>query len=80
MDKITTLSTESIVVVRFRDGKTYFFGSLAAIFERFTPAEVGCPLYRLWRGDALADGRVYDTGRCVIARGVLYRKRQRAKQ
>lgn len=41
--QIGTLSTDPAVMVRFHDGKTWFFGSLAAIYEMFTADEVGCP-------------------------------------
>lgn len=74
MGKITTLTATPILVVRFRDGRVFFFGSLSAIYEKFTPDEVGCPLYRLY-GGAL-DQQEYDTGRCVIGKATLYRKRQ----
>lgn len=77
MKKITdTLSSEPIVMVRFlQDGATYFFGSLAAIYEMFTADEIGCPLTSLWQRGVLDDGRAFTTARCTIVRVSVYRKR-----
>lgn len=77
MKKITdTLSCEPIVMVRFTDGSTYFFGSLAAIYEKFTQDEIGCPLPSLYQRGFMDDiGRSFATDRCVIAKVALYRKR-----
>ena len=75
--QIETLSAEPIVMVRFNAGTTYFFGSLAAIYEMFTPDEIGCPLASLWQKGLLTDGRTFTTARCTIARVMVYRKRNR---
>ena len=80
MEKITT---ESIIRVQFlqpvaeHGGQTdFYFGSLAAIYEVFTPEQVGCKLETLWAAkiDAL---HPKTTPRCVVSKQVLYRKKQK---
>ena len=75
--KIDTLSQEPIVMVRFKGGATYFFGSLAAIYEMFTPDEIGCPLASLWQRGLLDGGKAFSTAKCTIARVMLFRKRNK---
>lgn len=80
MEKITT---ESIIRVQFlqpvaeHGGQAdFYFGSLAAIYEVFTPEQVGCKLETLWAAkiDAL---HPKTTPRCVVSKQVLYRKKQK---
>lgn len=80
MEKITT---ESIVRVQFLSpiaeygGQTdFYFGSLAAIYELFTPEQVGCKLETLWSAkiDALHPKA---TTKCVVSKQTLYRKKQK---
>lgn len=82
MEKITT---ESIIRVQFlqpvaeHGGQTdFYFGSLAAIYEVFTPEQVGCKLETLWAAkiDTL---HPKTTPRCVVSKQVLYRKKQKEK-
>lgn len=76
MRKITgNLSEENIVSVNFykEEPARYFFGSLSAIFEAFTPEQVGCSLHDLWNKDKFRGGCVV-TSTCVIAKHKLYRK------
>ena len=82
MEKITT---ESIIRVQFlqpvteHGGQTdFYFGSLAAIYEVFTPEQVGCKLETLWAAkiDAL---HPKTTPRCVVSKQMLYRKKQKEK-
>ncbi|MBP3738157.1 MAG: hypothetical protein J6I72_03810 [Muribaculaceae bacterium] len=76
MRKITgNLSVDNIVSVNFYTGEParYFFGSLSAIFEAFTPEQVGCSLHDLLNKDKFRGGCVM-TSTCVIAKHKLYRK------
>ena len=76
MRKITgNLTVENIVSVNFykEEPARYFFGSLSAIFEAFTPEQVGCSLRELWGKDKFRNGCVI-TSTCIIARHRLYRK------
>ena len=78
MEKI---SIETIVRVQFLNpvaehgGQTdFYFGSLAAIYEVFTPEQIGCKLETLWAAkiDTLHT-------KCVVSKQVLYRKKQKEK-
>ena len=80
MEKITK---ETIIRVQFLNpvaeygGQTdFYFGSLAAIYELFTPEQVGCKLETLWSAkiDPLHPKA---TPRCVVSKQVLYRKKQK---
>ena len=82
MEKITK---ETIIRVQFLNpvpeygGQTdFYFGSLAAIYELFTPAQVGCKLETLWSAkiDTLSPKT---TTKCVVSKQVLYRKKQKNK-
>lgn len=66
---------ENIVSVNFykEEPSHYFFGSLSAIFEVFTPEQVGCSLHDLWNKVKFRGGCVM-TSTCVIAKHKLYRK------
>ena len=71
----TTISRGTIVQVRFlHSGATYFFGSLAAIFELFTPEQIGCTLESLWQKGLFDGGRPHATPTCVITKHALFRK------
>jgi hypothetical protein len=57
------------------DDKTdFFFMSLSAIYEQFTPAQIGCQVTRLWNLK-ISDGETYVGRLCRISREPLYRKR-----
>lgn len=54
----------------------FYFGSLAAIYELFTPEQIGCRVEHLWNYGVMTD-RPYMNKLCVISREVLVRKTQR---
>ena len=62
------------------DGRTdYYFSSLAAIYERFSPKQIGCALATLW-GSNVEIGNPKSTRLCVISREPLYNKPQTNKK
>lgn len=72
---------EQIVKVKFHrplpDGETeFYFGSVSAIFDRFTEKEIGCGLRTLWSA-TIEVGRPKITRYCTISRHFVYRKKQR---
>lgn len=72
----------SIIKVSFFvpvEGKTdYYFTSLAAIYDLFTPEQIGLSLSRLWVSHVRADNpRVTQT--CRISREILHSKTQKKK-
>ena len=54
----------------------FYFGSLAAIYEQFTPEQIGCKVENLWRHGIESDNP-YKNGKCCIIREVLTRKAQK---
>lgn len=72
---------QTIIKVQFLkpvDGKTeYFFGSIAAIYERFTPVEIGCSMQTLWGRVTLST--TYANSKCIITRHPIERKPQTHK-
>ena len=58
--------------------RSYCFSSLAAIFDHFTPSEVGCSVQTFYRVK-LTDGNKYEGRRCAVRRVPIYRKTQRAR-
>lgn len=53
----------------------YYFGSLQAIYETFTPAQIGCRLYRLY---GVSDSRPVTTQTCQVTRQEILRVPHRA--
>lgn len=81
MKKLTTLSAASLIKVQFfhsKDGGAteFYFGSLAAIYEMFDAAEIGCRLEALWAA-GIDEANPKATRLCVISKHSLYRKSQK---
>lgn len=55
----------------------YYFGSLQAIYEAFTPAQIGCRLYRLY---GVSDSRPVTTKTCQITKHQILRIPHRANK
>ena len=68
---------ESIIRVHFfqpqPEGSDFFFGSLAAIYEQFTPEQIGCTVQNLWNF-GIDPGHPYINIRCAISKVMLIRK------
>lgn len=58
------------------DMREYFFGSLAAIYDVFSPYQVGCKVENLWNV-GVSDGNPYENNLCRITREPFIRKQQR---
>lgn len=73
---------EIVIMVKFFqpvDGETeFFFGSLSAIYDRFTPAQIGCTLKTLWESK-IEVGKPKVTSTCLITKNKLHRKQQKEK-
>lgn len=82
MKKITTLSVASVIRVQFfqpKDGcSEFYFGSFAAIFELFSPEDIGCRLESLWAAN-IDEEHPKATRLCVVSKHKLYRKSQKIK-
>lgn len=59
----------------------FFFHSIAAIYERFSPTEIGCGAERLY-AVGLGRGNQYHNARrkVTVRRAVIYRKRHRPRE
>lgn len=53
--------------------KDFFFSSLSAIYEDFTPEQIGCKVSRLWN-IGVSGGTPYDGAKCKITREPLTAK------
>ena len=57
------------------DRTEFFFTSLSAIYEEFTPDQVGCKVTRLWN-IGVSGGIPYEGAKCKITREPLRSKSQ----
>lgn len=72
---------ETIVRVSFHEAplahiperKDFYFGCLSAIYEVFTPEQVGCKVANLWNAN-IRIGSPYANRLCVISREPFFRK------
>lgn len=75
-----TMKKEHIYRVAFHEPpienderKDFFFSSLSAIYEDFTPEQIGCKVSRLWN-IGVSGGTPYDGAKCKITREPLTAK------
>lgn len=68
------LSTASIVLVEWDDGRREAFGSISAIYDTHTAEEIGCNRERLWNCSITADKPKHTKTGATIYRLPLYRK------
>lgn len=77
------LPTSTLIIVEFfrkmNGRKVWYFGSLAAIYELFTPEQIGCKLETLWNS-SLDYGGCKITNTCVISKEIIYRKAHKSKR
>lgn len=69
------MKQEQVVHVCLGDDRHFYFGSIAAIFDRFTPDELGVSMAALWNY-GIAPDRPYINNKCRIYRGTIQRKHQ----
>lgn len=73
---------QNVIKVQFLtpvDGETeYYFGSISAIYDRFTPEQIGCSKLTLWT-HKLAPDKPKATAKCIISKHTLSRKPQNKK-
>ena len=55
--------------------RDFFFTSLSAIYERFSPEQIGCKVSRLWN-IGVSDGNPYTGSKVTVTREPLHTKRQ----
>ena len=76
------MNTVTIIKVQFNEppagysGTEFYFGSLAAIYDWFSPKQIGCKVERLWNY-GIKQNKPYKHARCVVSREVMRRKTRR---
>ncbi|MDR0661213.1 MAG: hypothetical protein LBG19_10560 [Prevotellaceae bacterium] len=68
------MNGNTIYHVRFGDDDNHYFGSIAAIFDKFTPEQLGVSKSRLWAYGLLI-GKPYRNKVVIIRKDVLRCKR-----
>ena len=69
---------DKVYHVCFGDNDHHYFGSITAIFDKFTPVELGVSKSRLW-AFGIAKNKPYRNDKCIIYRGVIHRKKTNRK-
>lgn len=75
------LKTTKVYHVEFKESvdktrrKNFYFGSLSAIFDKFTAEQIGCKVNNLWNLK-LSGESAYTSKTCTISVGEIIRKRQ----
>ncbi|MFA5849949.1 MAG: hypothetical protein WC833_08700 [Bacteroidales bacterium] len=59
--------------VSFGEGQDKYFGSLSAIYDVFTPEQIGCKVENLWN-IGVSSGTPYNGNKCTITLEKLIRK------
>ncbi|MCM1220923.1 MAG: hypothetical protein NC548_41200 [Lachnospiraceae bacterium] len=62
----------TVIHVEF-DGKHYYFGSLASIYDVLTPQQLGIT-YGSLRNYGLSEEKPYKNSHCIIRKGILITK------
>ena len=68
-----------ITRVVFGNGRTYYFGSIAAIFDVFTEDEIGASINDIWASKLAPGTMPFSTSKCVISKHFIHRKKQSNK-
>lgn len=69
IDKMDNKQERTVVHVEIT-GQHFYFGSLTAIYTRFTPEQLGVALGTL-RNYRVASDKPYHNGKCIIRKGIL---------
>ncbi len=72
------VSGNTIYHVKFGDDENYYFGSIAAIYDTFTPERLGVSKTHLW-SYGIKPKRPYRNKLCTIYRGEIKRKKGNRK-
>lgn len=69
---------KSFIVILEKDGKQYFFGSIASIYDKFSVEEIGIKKQSLWSFGLDVD-KPYNGKKCKIWKAEVYRKPNASK-
>lgn len=72
------MNGNTIFHLRFRSGGDFYFGSIAAIFDKFRRDVLGVSQQRLY-DFVITPDRPYENKICVIKKGIIHRKKGNRK-
>ena len=78
MAEIKKPSGEKVIHLKFKSGTNHYFGSIAAIYELFTPDTIGISPQGLYDYGITPD-RPYENKVCTIHQGAIKRKKGNRK-
>lgn len=67
-----TSSDRTVIHLQY-DGLHYYYGSLASLFDHFTPQQLGIG-YGSLRNYGLSETKPYQNSKCIIRKGTLISK------
>lgn len=73
------MNGKTIYHVSIGDDDHHYFGSLAAVYSKYTQKELGVSLQRLYDIGITPDNP-YKNDKCIIRKGVLVRKKTNRKK
>lgn len=73
-----TVSGNTVYHVKLGDDENYYFGSISAIFDKFTSETLGVSKSRLW-SFGITYERPYRNKVCTIYKGEIHRKKGNRK-
>lgn len=68
------------VVLKSNPDEAFYFGSISAIFDVFSPEEMGCKLENLWNKNLSTPGSVWHGYRATVSSHKLIRKNRRGSE
>jgi hypothetical protein len=68
------VSGNTLYHVKFADDENHYFGSIAAIFDKFTPERMGVSKSRVW-SFGITPERPYRNKVCTVYKGEIHRKK-----
>ena len=72
------MNGNTIYHVSFGDDDNHYFGSIAAIFDNFTPQQLGVSASQLWNY-GITEQNPYHNNNVIIRRGVIQRNKKNKK-
>lgn len=81
--KLETMALRKIIHVEMREPvngeRHFYFGSKAAIFQQFTPEQLGITYYTL-KNVSIVEGKPYINKNCIIRQGKLIASNGKEKE
>lgn len=72
------MNGKTIYHVCLGDNEHYYFGSITAIYDKFSPEQIGVSRNRLW-SFGITEEQPYRNKKCIVYRGEIHRKKTNRK-